>query len=399
MNNFDKIRNEGRLAYEYIRGSQLYGLNTTSSDTDTGGVYLCTCEELHGLFGYKPQVSDSRHDNTWFEIGELLRLLMKSNPTVLETLFVPDNKILGEIHPLMRLIIDNRDKFVTKQCFNPFFGYAKSQIEKARGLNKKIVNPVEKRLTPLDFSYTFRNHGSGPFAEWLAERGLNQQYCGLTNISNMRDIHAVYYDFGQHCKSSPQWMGNNDFIKFSMKYCGLQDKDQTIEFLNDLKPLGYRGAFSQGKDANDLTLSSIEKESGDPICFISYNRDAYSQHCRSYADYQRWVKERNPVRYEANLDKNYDSKNMMHMFRLVHMASEIAEGRGIILERTYDRQFLMDVRNHRYEYEELMAKLEEETARMNDLMAHSTIPDKIDSDFVNSLLIEIRARQFSKKKI
>ncbi len=46
---FDKIRNEGRLAYEYIRGSQLYGLNTPSSDTDTGGVYLCNKDELHGL--------------------------------------------------------------------------------------------------------------------------------------------------------------------------------------------------------------------------------------------------------------------------------------------------------------------------------------------------------------
>ncbi len=77
------------------------------------------------------------------------------------------------------------------------------------------------------------------------------------------------------------------------------------------------------------------------------------------------------------------------------MASEIAEGRGIILERSDDRQFLMDVRNHKYEYDELMAKLEEDTARMNSFMATSTIPDSIDSDFVNSLLIEIRTRQIS----
>ncbi len=395
MNEFDKIRSEGRLVYEYIRGRQLYGLNTPASDTDTGGVYLCTREELHGLFGYKPQVSDTRHDNTWFEIGELLRLLMKSNPTVLETLFVPEDKILGEVHPLMRLVIENRDKFITKQCFNPFFGYAKSQIEKARGLNKKIVNPVERRLSPLDFSYTFHGSGSQPFADWLAECGLHQLYCGLTNVANMRDIHAVYYDFGQHCKSNPQWIEDEKYLDFSQKYFGLKDKAETIEFLSTLIPIGYRGAFSEGKDANELKLSSIEKTARNPICFISYNRDAYSQHCRSYAEYQRWVKERNPARYEANLDKNYDSKNMMHMFRLVHMASEIAEGRGIILERTYDRQFLMDVRNHKYEYDELMAKLEEDTARMNDLMAHSTIPDSIDPDFVNSLLIEIRSRQFS----
>lgn len=46
MTNFDIIRADGRLAYEYIRGSQLYGLNTPTSDIDTGGVFLCTREEL-----------------------------------------------------------------------------------------------------------------------------------------------------------------------------------------------------------------------------------------------------------------------------------------------------------------------------------------------------------------
>lgn len=85
----------------------------------------------------------------------------------------------------------------------------------------------------------------------------------------------------------------------------------------------------------------------------------------------------------------------MHMFRLVHMASEIAEGRGVILERTADRQFLLDVRNHKYEYDELMYLLEEDAVRMNALMAASTIPDRIDPDFVNSVMIEIRNRQFS----
>lgn len=66
MTEFDKIRNDGRLAYEFVRGSRLYNLNTPSSDTDTGGVYLCSRDELFGCFGYKPQVSDHRHDNTWF---------------------------------------------------------------------------------------------------------------------------------------------------------------------------------------------------------------------------------------------------------------------------------------------------------------------------------------------
>ena len=108
------------------------------------------------------------------------------------------------------------------------------------------------------------------------------------------------------------------------------------------------------------------------------------------------MKERNPKRYESNLNKNYDSKNMMHCFRLMHMAAEIAEGKGMILERTWDCQFLMDVRNHKFEYEEIIERLEEDKKRMNRLMEKSTIREKIDIDFVNDLMIEIRNIQLMK---
>jgi hypothetical protein len=147
-------------------------------------------------------------------------------------------------------------------------------------------------------------------------------------------------------------------------------------------------------NGNELRLSSIDDKDTRPICFISYNQSGYSSHCRLYAEYQTWVKERNPKRYESNLDKNYDSKNMMHCFRLMHMAGEIAEGKGMILQRTWDRQFLMDVRNHKFEYEEIIERLEEEKERMNQLMEQSTIREQIDTDLVNQLMIDIRKKQF-----
>jgi len=393
MTNFEIIRKEGRLLYEYIRGSHLYGLNNEFSDVDTSGVYVCTKEELFGCFGYKPQVSDARHDNTWFEIGELVRLLLKSNPTVMECLFVPMDKIIGPVHPLMQMLLDHREQFISKQCFNPFFGYTKSQIEKARGLNKKIVNPVKERLTPYDFIYTFKGQGSTKFRDWLTNRGLHQEYCGLVNVPNMHDIYGVYYDFGAHIAANADWRSDLPFLAYACEY--FNDKD-TVEIRNRLgtiAPVGYRGVINIDADGNELRLSSVEDRNARPICFISYNQSGYSAHCRLYAEYQTWVKERNPKRYESNLDKTYDSKNMMHCFRLMHMAAEIAEGKGMILERTWDRQFLMDVRNHKFEYEDILERLEEDKNRMNQLMDKSTIREKIDIDFVNELMIEIRKLQ------
>lgn len=394
MTEFDIIRNDGRLLYEYIRGSHLYGLNNEDSDVDTSGVFVCTRDELFGCFGYKSQVTDSRHDNTWFEIGELIRLLLKSNPTVMESLFVPKEKVLGNIHPLMQMVIDNREQFISKQCFNPFFGYAKSQIEKARGLNKKIVNPITERLTPYDFIYTFKGQGSTKFRDWLANRGLHQEYCGLVNVPNMHDIYGVYYDFGAHIAAYPDWKIDSLFLAYACEYNKDKDINETKCRLSETSPIGYRGVINVDADGNELRLSSIDDKDTRPICFISYNQSGYSSHCRLYAEYQTWVKERNPKRYESNLDKNYDSKNMMHCFRLMHMAGEIAEGKGMILQRTWDRQFLMDVRNHKFEYEEIIERLEEEKERMNQLMEQSTIREQIDTVFVNQLMIDIRKKQF-----
>ena len=85
---------------------------------------------------------------------------------------------------------------------------------------------------------------------------------------------------------------------------------------------------------------------------------------------------------------------MMHCFRLMHMAGEIAEGKGMILQRTWDRQFLLDVRNHKFEYDEIVELLEADKEKMNLLMEKSTIREAIDRDFVNDLMIEIRKKQF-----
>lgn len=394
MTNFETIRQEGRLLYEYIRGSHLYGLNNEDSDIDTSGVFACTRDELLGCFGYTSQVSDPRHDNTWFEIGELIRLLLKSNPTVLESLFIPKDKIIGDVHPLMQMIIDHRDQFISKQCFNPFFGYAKSQIEKARGLNKKIVNPVTERLSPYDYIYTFKNQGSTKFRDWLANRSLHQEFCGLVNVPNMHDIYGVYYDFGAHTKAYPEWKEDESFLSFCQEYYDDEDRRTTIDRIGCAAFIGYRGVINIDANADDLRLSSVEDKNVRPICFISYNQSGYSTHCRQYAEYQDWVKNRNPKRYESNLEKNYDSKNMMHCFRLMHMAGEIAEGKGMILQRTWDRQFLLDVRNHKFEYDEIVELLEADKEKMNLLMEKSTIREAIDRDFVNDLMIEIRKKQF-----
>ena len=180
---FKDIEDRGLLLYKYIRGSQAYGTNTPESDQDEGGIFIAPQEWIDGLgFDYAEEVSDEKHDTVWGELGKFLRLLCTSNPTVLEALFVPEDKVLYE-HPIMTEIKKNRDMFVTKASFKPFGGYATSQIAKAQGQNKKIHWDIQEmtRKSPLDFCYTFRKQGSQNIQNWLAERGLEQRNCGLVN--------------------------------------------------------------------------------------------------------------------------------------------------------------------------------------------------------------------------
>ena len=177
----EELRNSGMIAFEYIRGSHAYGLNTPTSDEDHGGVFICPKEMLYGLRGsYIEQVADEKNDTVFYEFGRWVELLLKSNPTAMESLFIPKRCIIGEVHPMVQYIIDHRDMFLSKECFKTLTGYAVSQIGKARGLNKKIVNPIYERKDVLDFCYTFKGQGSTPMKEWLkenAEEGLFIEGC------------------------------------------------------------------------------------------------------------------------------------------------------------------------------------------------------------------------------
>ena len=399
----EELRNSGLIAYEYKRGSHMYHLNTETSDEDFGGVFFCPKKMLLGLRGrYEEQVSDSKSDVVFYEFGRWLELLLKSNPTVLEGLFAPEDCIVGEVHPAVRKILDNRELFLSKECFKTFYGYAVSQISKARGLNKKIVNPVTERKDILDFCYTFNDQGSLPIKKFLAENGLDQKYCGLVNIPNMSDgdssIYGVYYDFAAYFKfENIDWArdwynGNSPYKKFFPSVSEQLSMQKRIE---DKEFFHYGGIDhpDEIEKANTVRLSSVPKGEK-PICFMAYNKNGYMRHCRDYKDYKEWEKNRNPVRYESNLGHNYDAKNVMHCMRLVRMAKELAQGKGFNVVRTWDRDYLLDIRNHKFEYEDVMAQLEKEKLEMEEAIKSCTLPEKVDFDKVNDLLYDVRLKYY-----
>lgn len=417
---FQDVKNKKLLLYEYIRGSQAYGTSTPESDEDHGGIYIAPEKALMGLgFDYQEEILDEKGDTCWWEIGRFLQLALKSNPTVLEALFIPDDKVIYE-HPLITELKKHRDQFLTKRCFKPLGGYMVSQIEKARGQNKKIHWDINQmtRKTPLDFAYTFHKQGSQNIQPWLEERGLDQRNIGLVNIPNMEGVYGAYYDFGQHIKLngiSKEYFCNactyqNDkFVNYCIDFFNIDETYRRYwsgDFYDKISipKGGHCGIISPNMDSTEVRYNSHVnfspvKKGDEPICWIVYNQSAYENHCRKYKEYEEWKQKRNKARYENNLkglDKNnselfYDAKNMMHSFRLATMAIEIAKGEGMKVNRTgIDADFLLDVRNRKYTYTELIDKLEVLKAKMNEAFNTSTLPEEIDVDFVNDMLLSIR---------
>ena len=343
------------VVFECISGSRSYGLDLPGSDTDIKGIYILPKTQYYGL-EYVEQISNESNDVVYYELKRFCELLARNNPNILELLAVPEECVLYR-HPVMEQLQPHL--FVSKLCRQTFANYALSQIKKARGLNKKIHKPLDKeRRTILDFCYVTQGTGSIPLQEWLQLRGYQQEQCGLAAMNHMRDVYALFVD------SSNQ--------------------------------LGYGGVMSK-QHSNEVTVSAIPK--GQPLAaYLYFNKDAYSVYCKEYKEYWEWVEKRNEQRYQNTLQhgKNYDTKNMMHVFRLLDMAEEIALGQGIITKRP-NREELLRIRSGEFEYEELLARAEAKMQRIDTLFEQSPLPETPDAKQINTLLVSIRDAYYASK--
>jgi hypothetical protein len=346
----EDIRNQNLILLEAISGSRAYGTAVSTSDTDVRGIFYQPFDSYLG-WDYQEEVSEDKQNIKFFELSKFLRLLAQNNPNILELLNVPDDCIIYR-NPILDLISDVQ--VLSKKCRDTFGNYAIAQIKKARGLKKKIVNPVDldNKRSILDFCFVLSNKDGQretSLRNWLSENEFEQEFCGITRIDFMRDMYRLHYDFSKE----------ND-------YKGLvRDESHT-----------------------SLLLSSIPKEtmSSTEIGWLYYNEDGYKAYLRDYSEYKRWTEERNEVRYQETLShgKGYDQKNMMHCFRLLDMALEIARD-GIVRVRRPDAGFLLSIRQGDQDYDDLLAKAQVKIAELDSIYEKSNLPDNPDYEGLENL--------------
>jgi uncharacterized protein len=302
---------------------------------------------------YTAQVNNETNDIVYYELKRFMELLSKSNPNILEMLCSPESCVLQK-HPVMNML--KPEMFVSKLCEQTFANYAFTQIKKAYGLEKKIVQPVEaERKSVLDFCFVYEEKEAVPLKKFLDEKGIEQSRIGLASVSHLRDCYNLYYS-EEH------------------SYSGVIKKD----------------------NANDVSLSSIPKGEK-PVAILYFNKDGYSVYCKQHKEYWDWVAKRNEERYNVTMThgKKYDTKNMMHVFRLLLVAKEIAiEGKVNVFRK--DRDFLLAIKAGKFEYDELVQKAEALKDELLLLYEKSGLMNEPDVKLINETLIKMREVYYGK---
>ncbi|WP_022824831.1 DNA polymerase beta superfamily protein [Hymenobacter norwichensis] len=353
------LRRRNLILFEAISGSRAYGTNLPHSDTDLKGVFILPETEFYGL-NYVPQVANDTNDEVFYELRRFVELLLKNNPTVLELLGTPPDCVVYR-HPLFEVF--RAADFLSKLCRQSFAEYAVAQIRKAKGLNKKINYPEPPaRKSVLDFCYVTVGAGAQPVATWLERRGYQASQCGLANVNHLNDLYAVFVD------DTPEQRHN------------------------------YRGLVRDPETSQDVLLSAVPKGET-PVAYLSFNRNGYSTYCRVFREYKEWEQKRNPERYQNTVQhgKNYDAKNMLHVFRLLRMAEEIAT-EGQIHVRRPDRDFLLKIRRGAFEYEQLVTEAEALVERVEAAFITSALPQAPDPEAAEQLLVQVRQAWYAASK-
>lgn len=355
MITIQEIKDQGLLLFECISGSRAYGTDLPTSDTDLKGVFVLPEAQFYGL-DYVDQVASEKNDEVYYELRRFAELLYKNNPGILEMLASPEDCVLF-CHPLFEVF--RQENFLSKLCKDSFAGFAFTQVKRARGLNKKINQPMAPaRKTPFDFCYVAEKQGSMPVQQWLEQRNWLAERCGLAAIPNMRDVYALFYD--------------------------------------NTGAFGFSGII-QKENANEVALSSIPKGM-EPAGVMAFNKDAYAIHCREYREYQEWLSNRNEDRYKNTVahGKNYDAKNMMHTIRLLDTAIEILE-HSVLNVRRPNRAELLEIRSGTFTYDELIEMAEIKMKRIDASFAQCTLPAQPDKGRIDGLLVTVRSTFYKLK--
>lgn len=369
------------IVYLYIAGSHCYGLNTSESDYDIRGCCVPPISYYLGLDRFDQ--SDSKETIEYIEpyipptlflafktegiepvvwsLNKAIRLAADGNPNMIELLFI-DKRFILNSSPAIESFFKIREAFISKLLKHRFSGYAIAQLKRIRNHKRWVDSPP---------AYPTR-----------------EQF-GIENIRFPKDqIHACDKLIEMETDS---WMVDQTHLPEDIK---IQLGPQVIRMVNKiLEQLQIETKIDRYREIIERAAVRHLGFDEDFNRFLS-NYKRFRSAKQDYESYQTWLKQRNPERAEIEKKFGFDLKHAVNLVRLLRMAREILEGKGVIVYRP-DRAELMDIRyKGTWSFEELVSWAEREDKDLDDVMQKSTIPKTPNHKLINETLTDVLSDYF-----
>jgi predicted nucleotidyltransferase len=117
------------VIYRCRVGSRAFGLAGEDSDDDLRGIYLPPARRHWSLFKLPEQLEFAAEgrDEVYWELEKFLKLALKANPNVLETLWTPDVPLADETAAELRAM---RPAFLSRHIYKTYSGYVLRQFRR-----------------------------------------------------------------------------------------------------------------------------------------------------------------------------------------------------------------------------------------------------------------------------
>lgn len=337
-------------------GSRSYGTNGPDSDWDWKGVFIAPAR-YHLGFVNKIESLDKGFDGLDVAMYNLKFFFDKAcdaNPSFLEMLFTDWNECLfnkWSDQLIWHDIYNHREKFLSKNCYYRFTGYAVSQLKKIQSHRGWILDKPTHKPTREEF-------------------GLPASHSAIS--TDERDIWEALIN-----SRLESWRPDLASVDPGTRQM-LLDKFEEV-----LKEMG------QGTE--DARWKTAAEHVGVPEHAFEYLKKErqYKAASKRWTQFLDWQNNRNEARSEMERESGFDRKHGMHLVRLLNMGEEILNGQGVITKRP-DAELLKEIRfTTVWTYEMLMEYVNLKLARIEIAFKNTKLPNQPDKKFLDKLCTDL----------
>lgn len=335
-----------------VAGSHAYGTNIPTSDWDERAIFTDIKERVLLPFEKIEQIQFREDDKVYFELSKYMPLLMSQNPNVIELIWTDPKDVLFK-NELGDLLLDNRHEFLSKQVTDSYVGYAMSQLKRIKGHNKWINSPQPEREPQMaDYISILWNYSESK----ESNKGLVKENYTAVNLS---DSNYALWDNERLNVNRKNWIDNKG------------------------NPVALK------KPEFDL----INTQGLSPDLIVKINRKLYDDGHDNWKAYWSWKKNRNESRSALEEAYGYDVKHAMHLIRLLKSGVDILE-KGVVPVKRDDASYLLDIRNGKYTYEEIIKESQMLSEKVLELSKKTSLPEEPNYALAKEIMVDIYQKQW-----